>query len=396
MRVVIVSRIFLPEPAAASQRLGALARALAAAGHQVEVLTVAEPTGAEVDLGDGVKIRRFPVLRDRSGYVRGIVQYLSFDVPLIFRLLFRRKPDLVIAEPPPTTGLVVRVISTLRRARYVYYAGDIWADALVGTDVSPLLRRAMAAVERIALGGAAAVLAVSPRTEQRIGELTPGVTVVLVPHGVDTRCFNDQRSHEPLEVDAIYTGMASERHGADVFIRALVHILRDRPDTTMTFLGYGSEWDRLIGLARELDVSHAVTFEPPVPAGEAAARIKTARVALASVAPGVGYDYAFPTKIYSALSTGTPVVYAGLGPAADLIDHTIEANLGWVSAHDPQAVAARFLEAMAAWDQWREHHELGSEQARIAQWTRDHRSIDAMAAQAVRELDKAISRTDGS
>ncbi|MDO5500237.1 MAG: hypothetical protein Q4F67_11230 [Propionibacteriaceae bacterium] len=35
----------------------------------------------------------------------------------------------MIVEPPPTTGLVVRVACALRRTPYVYYAADLWSVA---------------------------------------------------------------------------------------------------------------------------------------------------------------------------------------------------------------------------------------------------------------------------
>ena len=74
-----------------------------------------------------------PVLRDEAGYVRGYAQYMSFDLPLALRLLAGRRPDLVVAEPPPTTGAVVRVIAALRGVPYAYYAADVWSDASQAT-----------------------------------------------------------------------------------------------------------------------------------------------------------------------------------------------------------------------------------------------------------------------
>src|SRR5690625_1410599 len=96
LHVVVATRIFAPEPAAASLRLGALVRALADAGHRVTVLTTTAP-GRYVP-PPGVRVRRWPVLRDRDGYVRGYLQYLSFDVPLALRLLLTRRPDAVVVE----------------------------------------------------------------------------------------------------------------------------------------------------------------------------------------------------------------------------------------------------------------------------------------------------------
>lgn len=69
VRVTIASRIFRPEAGAAAFRLGALADELSERGHEVTVLTTVPPGGGADD-GD-ITVRRWPVLRDRSGSVRG-------------------------------------------------------------------------------------------------------------------------------------------------------------------------------------------------------------------------------------------------------------------------------------------------------------------------------------
>src|SRR5687768_1858826 len=103
--VIIASRIFEPEGSAAAYRLGALARALEEVGITTTVLTTRTPDNAP----SSKRVKRWPVIRDKSGAVRGYLQYASFDIPLFFRLLFARKADCVIVEPPPTTGLVARI-----------------------------------------------------------------------------------------------------------------------------------------------------------------------------------------------------------------------------------------------------------------------------------------------
>ena len=129
-RVVIATRLFPPEPGAAAYRLGALARTLGARGARVDVLTTRPPaaSGAPKDLS-GVRVHRWPVLRDAGGNVRGYIQFASFDGPLAFRLLATPRPGAVVVEPPPTTGTVVRLVTALRRVPYVYYAGDVSSTA---------------------------------------------------------------------------------------------------------------------------------------------------------------------------------------------------------------------------------------------------------------------------
>ena len=142
MLVTLATRTFTPEPTAAALRLGALARALAAGGDRVRVLTsrlapsvardARQRADGGVEPGESpglVEVRRAPVLRDRTGAVRGYVSYMSFDLPLLARLLTGPRPDVVVSEPPPTTGVAVRLACAARRIPYVYYCADIVSDA---------------------------------------------------------------------------------------------------------------------------------------------------------------------------------------------------------------------------------------------------------------------------
>src|SRR5699024_3887871 len=179
-------------------RLAVLVRALAAGGARTDVLTAAPagqqpgstPPSAELP----ARVRRFRVLRDAAGYVRGYLPYLSFDLPLLWRLLRTRRPEVVLVEPPPTTAAVVRLVCTLRRIPYVYYAADIWSDASAATGAPRAVVHVVRMLERFALAGASGVLSVNDGVTGRAAEL--GATAIsTVGNGVDTSVFN--RGGEP-------------------------------------------------------------------------------------------------------------------------------------------------------------------------------------------------------
>ena len=88
---LLATRIHLPEAAAASFRLDGVERTLARHGVPVRALTTTVPgrdgkPAPQVDDPKGVRVSRWPALRDASGYLRGYLPYLSFDVPLALRL----------------------------------------------------------------------------------------------------------------------------------------------------------------------------------------------------------------------------------------------------------------------------------------------------------------------
>lgn len=351
--VVVASRIFAPEAAAASFRLAALTGALSRQAGRVTVLTVRPTPEAARAAGDtsfpaNVTVKRWPVLRDASGVVRGYVQYLSFDAPLALRLLLTRRPTVVVSEPPPTTGVVVRVISALRRVPYVYYAADIWSDAAASTGAPAPLVRLVAAMERWALRGAHSVIAVSDGVAARLGELgVDPAAVTVVRNGIDTSVFTPSGPRATEAPDApylLYAGTASEWQGAEIFVEALSRVRESVPDARVVFLGQGSAWAAITEQAATLPRG-AVDLRPAVSPAEAAQWLRGARGALVSLRPGVGYDFAFPTKVFAALACGTPVLYAGPGPARDVVAHN---NLGIVTDYSIDEVAEAMIALLRA------------------------------------------------
>ncbi|GAA2177122.1 glycosyltransferase family 4 protein [Leucobacter tardus] len=348
MRVAITSRIFEPEPSAASFRLAALADSFVAEGHEVMVLTVRSARGRreagaanDHDSDDfrRYRVQRFPVLRDRTGYVRGYLQYLSFDVPLFFRILCGPKRDIIVTEPPPTTGVFVRIAARLRRTPYAYYAADIWSDAAESTGAFGIVVDAVRRMERFALSGAHTVLSVNEGVSARVREIAPRATVRTVGNGVDTEIFRPDGAREERGIYAIYSGTASEWQGAGIFIDALERILPEFPDARLVFLGHGSDWESLRERAEGLPVG-AVNFIRTVPPDEAAEWIRGAVASVASIRPDAGYNFAFPTKVFASWACGTPVVFAGEGRVHEFMrEHASEAALGSACAYDVEAVA---------------------------------------------------------
>jgi len=334
--VTIVSRIYRPEPASASFFLGSVADALLADGHDVDVLTARLPRGMSPE-ERGERVRRFPVLRDRNGYVRGYLPYLSYDVPLAFRLLFTRRPAVVLMEPPPTTGAVVRIVCGIRRIPYVYDAADVWSDAADMATGSRTVIRILRGVERFAMRGAAQLVTITQGVVDRVRQLGIDRPVTVTGFGADTSEFTVTRA--PASPVFVYAGSYSVWHGAEVLLPALVELRTTHPQYGLRVIGNG-ERAALEQRARELGIGDAVQFLEAVPPAQLAPHLAGAVATLATLKPGTGYDYAFTSKAYSSLAAGCPVIFAGPGPtAAFLDDANRHVRAGAAVAYDSAAIA---------------------------------------------------------
>jgi glycosyltransferase involved in cell wall biosynthesis len=304
---------------------------------------------------------------------------MSFDIPLFFRLVFGRKSSVIVTEPPPTTGFVVRIAARLRRTPYVYYAADIWSDASESTGAPNLVVGIVRRLEVFALRGARSVIAVTDGVADRVRELSRHDRVTVVPNGIDTTIFTPDGTRIDSPPMAVYAGTTSEWQGADIFVRAMPRVLEDVPDARLVFVGQGSARAELEQLVAQLDLD-CVEFYDVVPPDGAARWLRSARAGLVSMKPGQGYDFAMPTKIMASIACGTPVVFAGVGPAFELVERE---QVGQAVDYEPTAVAKAMRLALS--------EPLGAaESQRLARWARDNVSLTATGRAAREVVEIAI------
>lgn len=376
-RAIIATRVFEPEGAAAAYRLGNLARSLDAAGFETKVLTTKAP-GATRSTD---RIRRWPVLRDKNGVVRGYLQYLSFDVPLFFRLLLSRRVDVVIAEPPPTTGMATRLACWVRRTPYFYYSADVTTAVVKKLGVHPLVLSAVSTMERLTLSGARGVLAISEDIRHEVVALgAERARVTVVGTGVDTSVFSPDGPRKTEKSPYfIYAGTMSEVHGASVFVDAFERVCREHPTVTLKMFGGGSELEAIKTRSRAF--ADRITFHDAVEAAEISAWLRGSTAILASLRPGQGYDFAFATKALAGLSCGVPVIYSGAGPLNELVT---ENHLGWATNWEATQVADAMLDALST---PRQHPDR-----RLSEWVEANYSLRSVADHAATAIALSLDQ----
>lgn len=386
-RAVIATRLYSPEVTAASFRMEALAQALVREAD-VTVLTTRPPAGATVADTPGVIVRRAPVLRDPGGAIRGYVPYLSFDIPLFFRLL-AQPSEVIVAEAPPTTGLVSAVVSILTRRTLIYYPGDVWTDAVASMAAPRPVIAVMRAVERFVLRRAALSLAVSAEVADRLAAIGGRPDrIAQVGNGIDTEVFHpDVTPPSVTRPYFVYTGTMSEWQQPDVFIRALAML--DDSDVEIRFFGQGAVEADLKMLAERV-VPGRVHFGGLVDPAESASWLRGAVGALVSIVPGIGYDFARPTKTYAAAAVGTPVLFAGAATGGDVVR---TGGLGEAVGFEAADVASAMRTLLAEWA------EGTTEESRVrrARWTLENASLGSVgerAAEAVRGARRGSAHRD--
>lgn len=347
-RVAVLGINYPPELTGIAPYTGALAAALARAGHHVTA-HVAHPhyPGWSLAPGygqwtlsedlDGVRVirRRHYVPRSPRG-IRRLASELSFGV----RLVFGRwgSPHIVVAVSPSlfSTALAsLRVLLTPRRYRpaLVVWVQDIYTVGLAETgEGGKFVRSVVKRVEGLTLKVADRVVVI----HERFGEIIEGQFRVNPAKIVVFRNWTHLPPAEPVSVAsaraalgwpadvvlAVHTGNMGSKQGLENLIEAARLSAQRNEAVHFVLVGDGGERQQLQELAEGLN---NVKFVEPLDDQMYRLALAAADVLIVNEKPGVS-AMAVPSKLTSYFDAGRPVIAA--------------TDLGGITAAEVTAAAA--------------------------------------------------------
>lgn len=366
-RWLILTQYYPPEIGAPQIRLRSMAQELKRHGTEVEVLTAMPnyPAG-KIFPGyagrwrmresiDDITITRVWVYAGtgKSALVR-LANYLSFTVTALVAALFGPRPDVLFVESQPLSlGLIAVLMKWLRGVPYVYNVPDLQVDVArqLGFMRNDMFLRLALNLENLFLRRSWKVSTVTHRfIEHFESRGLPREQISFLPNGADTTFLAPRESSVELldrwglhaKKVFLYVGTHAFYHGLDTLIDAAT-ILRDRADIAFLMIGDGPERKRLEQMIADRALTNVVFGQSPY---EEMDRLYS--VAYASIATLRNMEVAKSmrlSKIFPSLSCGVPVIYAGLGEAAELLKAN---NCGIaLPPEDPSLLADSILELAA-------------------------------------------------
>lgn len=230
-------------------------------------------------------------------------------------------------------------------ARYVYDANDaywLWP----GYEWYPrLFRSYLKLVERRCARRAAGFVTVSEGVadllEKRYGR-PPDVVRNMHDLRMDEESGVDLRSAARLGEDDFAVAIVGNEKPSDA-VEEPIRALAELPDRVhLVCLGAG--YDKHMALAGELGLSERVHFVAPVPPVHVTSAIQSADACLVNIRSSDVHRFALPTRFFSAVAAGLPVLHPPLPEVRAL---ATEHGLGpAVDAEDPVSVAAGVRELL--------------------------------------------------
>lgn len=364
MRVTAIHRYFWPDSPPYASFLRQIAGRWVEDGHEVEILT-GQPSyasGAEqrpqTERLDGFRIRRLPVLRDRSGGWRQMANLVVFPLMVALRILTSRRPDVVMCSTVPqvTLGWAVSAAARLRGAGFIYHCMDLHPEIgrISGEFSNPLLYRILARIELATVRRADRIVVLSE--DMRRSVLARDVSLADRVVILNNWALPDFDEPEPAPLPepspgvlrVVFTGNLGRFQGLDSVVSSLAG-LPDEVRVEVVFMGEGRALPEIQRAAETLAdrPSADVVFLPQGPPSAAKALMRTAHLGLVTLVPEV-VRYAYPSKTATYAGEGLPLLVL-CEQDSELASSVREHRLGWTAeASDETALVRALTDAHAA------------------------------------------------
>ncbi|HRQ61895.1 MAG TPA: glycosyltransferase family 4 protein [Alphaproteobacteria bacterium] len=392
-RVLFVNRIYPPQRGPTGRLLRDLARSFVEEGWNVSIVTTGPKAGTERDGTITIHRTKGPDKPSMLGY------------PFIWLKLYRlaRKAghaDLVVSmTDPPMLAVLGARIAKAKKAKHLHWCQDVYPQAFdaLGLRVPGFVRKRLEAASLQSLKSAdrviaigrcmAKVLAAQGLDAKKISvipnwpdlelahpapQIKEGKAKTKKAEEIPTKPYAEQLKNGP-KFRVLYAGNVGMAHPAETILKAASLLEEDHPEIEFVFVGDGR---RIENLARERDNMglgniRFIPYQPPHKLREVMESGDVHLIVLREEALGL----MVPSKLYSALAVGRPVIYAGPegsevahilkdfkagsrtapGDGKALADAILEYRLNgdtWFAAHDGAMEAGKVLtpkESMKAW-----------------------------------------------
>jgi glycosyltransferase involved in cell wall biosynthesis len=345
MHILFLTDNFPPEVNAPASRTFEHAREWVKSGHQVTIITCAPnfPKGRvfdgyrnrlwQTDWMDGIRvIRVWTYITSNEGFVRRILDYVSYMVCASLAAPFVKKVDVVVGTSPQFfTACAAYLVSRMKRIPFVFELRDLWPESItaVGAMKDSMVIRVLEWIEMFLYQEAHAVVSVTHSFKRKLIERgIDGNKICVVTNGVDLSRFapsqRDQVLARKLGVEgyfvAGYIGTHGLAHGLETLLDAAERLQDEgRDELRFLFLGDGARKPHLIESARNRGLTN-VLFVESVPKAEVVRYWSLVDVSIIHLRDTDLFSTVIPSKLFESMGMGIPVLHGVPGESADIVE----------------------------------------------------------------------------
>lgn len=346
MKILFFSHYFPPEGNAPASRTYEHCVRWVLAGHDVTVITCVPnvPDGipyegyrnrwrSQREVIDGIHvIRVWTFLAPNIGFLKRILNYLSYMVTAVWAGLFVKRPDVVIATSPQFfCGWAGAIVQFLRRLPFVLEIRDIWPESItaVGAMQVGFAIRLLKWLERKLYLSADRVVTVGKGYRNNvISKVGVSDRISVIYNGVD----GDRFSPRPPDIEfrqrygmhdrflCSYVGTIGMAHGLETVLNA-AEILKDsgRDDIGFLLVGDGARRESLEQDSVARGLSDLVKFTGRLDKSEMPKVISSSDTLLVHLRLCDLFTTVIPSKIFETMAMQRPIIMGVRGESAEIV-----------------------------------------------------------------------------
>ncbi len=319
MKIAIVDRYFFPDLQSSAVYLTEIAHHLAQ-NHEVDVYC-GTPSSFKTNHQDircnltvhHLSVSSFP----RTNLLGRFINYLTFIAACFIRVLFCRRPDvLMVQTTPPLNVFFVACVCLMRRIPMVYVCNDLFPQTAraVGKLGGGVLFWWLDSMNRFALRQACFVVVLGDDMKERMVDLgIPAERIKVIRFWADLNEIQLVAKRNSFSLDhdlandfvVMHAGNMGLVHELELILE-VARELKDYRDISFVFVGDGVQKTKLLALSKQYGLNKVkfIDFSSREKLSEVFASADLQMVVLKE---GV-WGYSVPSKIYSVMTSGRAVL----------------------------------------------------------------------------------------
>jgi len=329
MKVLILSQVFYPDVVAVAQYLTDFAIDLQKSGIDVKVLAsrrgyddrdLTYPLKERIE---GIQVERIPssYLGKRS-YLARIIDALTFNLILIWKLVFLPRYDVVVGmTTPPLIATIGSLFCLFKGGKFIYWVMDLNPDEAVAAGVlkkTSLITRILEKISRFTFSKSDLIIALDKYMALRIEKKgIPSQKIKILPpwaHIDNLKYYPREHNlfHHRYQLQdkfvVMYSGNHSICHPLDTLLESAL-ALQDEKEIVFMFIGGGERVKDVTEFKEKYGLSNIVQL-PYQAFSELGYSLSAADLHV--VVMGNQYvGIVHPSKIYDMLWMGRPFIFIG-------------------------------------------------------------------------------------
>ena len=339
MKILFLTDNFPPEVNAPATRTFEHCREWVKAGHDVTVITCFPnyPQGkvypgytnslCKTECMDGIKVVRvWSYMTANKGFIKRIIDFISFSVTSFFAGLFRECDIIVATSPQFFTALSGRTLGFFKRKPWIMEVRDLWPDSIkaVGAMKESVVLKYFSKEEKWCYSSAKKIVVVTNSFKREIAKKgIPEDKIFVIKNGANTELFKPrEKSQELLRKLGLegkrvlgYVGTLGMAHKIDF----LIDCVKELDDYALMILGNGAEKENIQQKIENEGIKNVVLLDS-VSKNEVAEYIALQDAALVNLRKSSLFTTVIPSKIFETASMRIPIMLGVDGEAREIVE----------------------------------------------------------------------------